>query len=198
MTRKLASGLALAGVLAAVAPANALAHGGNAPDVQKFRVFDDTQDGLVATDDPVIGGVVAIANPRGKSRLLLTIGVHKAARNCPLYVELTRDYAETNGGLDANGHIGSVPRFGFTKVIGQFETNSRGNGAVHLDIDPSKLGGDGDGVADKRTFAHLDLEPAGPSGALGDCTEDDGTKVEQNEYGAAPDPLGHDPFTFFE
>jgi hypothetical protein len=133
--------LAVGGALALLLPASALGASAKQPDVQKFAVYDDTQTGLVAADDPVVGNVIAVANPGGQSRLLLTISLHKAVPNCSMYVELTRDYAETNGGLDANGHVGRIPRLGFTKVIGTLETNARGNGVAHVDIDPSAYGG---------------------------------------------------------
>lgn len=152
------------------------------PNPQQFEVYDNTDNGLQVGVDPDIGNVQAVANPGGKERLIVEIHVQKAAPLCTLTVELVRDTAATNGGLDATGHTGSI------QILGTLTTNLVGNGNAHFDIAPS-----GDGSADTATFGHIDLED--PSGT---CTESDGTTVVFNEYGAAPDPALGTPFTWFE
>lgn len=150
---------------------------------QQFEVYDDTQDGLNPATDPDIGNVQAVANPGGKERLIIQVHVQGAAPDCELEVELVRDDEASNGGLDETGHTGSID------VLGTLTTNAVGNGNAHFDIKPS-----GDGKADTQMFGHIDLEAF----FLGGCEEDDGTQVDVNEYGAAPDPALDTPFTWFE
>lgn len=108
--------------------------------------------------------------------------MQKAAPNCTYRVELVRDSAAVNGGLNAAGHSG------FIQVLGTLTTNGVGNGNAHFDLDPS-----GDGVADTVVYGHLDFED--PSGT---CVEADGTSVAVNEYGAAPDPTLSTPLTWLD
>ena len=152
------------------------------PGAQVFEVYDDTNDGLLVGTDPDTGNVQANANPGGQSRLIIEAHLQKAAPNCTYNVELVRDSAASNGGLNALGHTG------LTFVLGTLTTNGAGNGNAHFDLDPST-----DGVPDTLVYGHLDFED--PSGT---CVEADGTSVAFNEYGAAPDPTLGTPFTWME
>jgi hypothetical protein len=154
---------------------------------QRFEVYDNTQDGLQPKTDPDVGNVVANANPGGKARLIMEVHAQKTAPNCTFLIELVRDFKETNGGLDQNGHIGRLPNLGDTQIIGRLTTNGQGNGNAHLDFDPS-----GDGNPNTLTYAHVDLEP------LGTCTRKNGSPVLTNQLGAAPDPTLKQPFRFYE
>jgi hypothetical protein len=153
-----------------------------AAGAQVFEVYDETQDGLEAATDPDRGNVQAVANPDGQSRLIIETHLQKAAPNCTYTVELVRDSAALNGGLDALGHTG------FVQVLGTLTTNGSGNGNAHFDIDPSF-----DGTPDTAVFGHLDFEEHS-----GTCVERDGTSVAFNEYGGAPDPTLASPFTWLE
>lgn len=116
--------------------------------------------------------------------------MQKGAPNCTYDVQLVRDVAATNGGLDATGH------FGFIDVLGTLTTNKVGNGNAHFDVDPQTLPDSVDatpGVLDSTVYAHIDIED--PSGL---CKEADGTSVANNEYGAAPDPALGTPLHWLE
>lgn len=151
---------------------------------QQFEIYDETQDGLDPAIDPDIGNVQAVANPGGKERLIIQIHLQGAAPSCELEVELVTWTEASNGGLDGSGHFGDIT------VLGTITTNAAGNGNAHFDVAPS-----GDGMADTEMFGHIDLEAVF---LPDDCEEDDGTIVQQNEYGAAPDPALGTPFTWFE
>ncbi|MDP3941273.1 MAG: hypothetical protein Q8Q49_03090 [bacterium] len=152
------------------------------PGAQVFEIYDNTQGGLVVGTNPDTGNVQATANPGGASRLIIEAHLQKAAPNCAYDVQLVRDSAASNGGLNAAGHTGSI------QSLGTLTTNGVGNGNAHFDLDPS-----GDGVADTQTYGHLDFED--PSGT---CVEADGSSVANNEYGAAPDPTLATPFNWME
>src|SRR3989338_4544190 len=151
------------------------------PGAQVFSVYDETYDGLQVGTDSDIGNVEATANPGGQGRLIVNVHVQKAAPNCELSVELVRATGASNGGLDSSGHTGSI------QVLGTLTTNGVGNGNAHFDIPV------GDGVLDTQMWGHIDLEDYGAA-----CTEADGTNVQPNEYGAAPDPSLVTPFTWME
>lgn len=153
-----------------------------------FDVYDHTGDGLQVGTDPVIGAVRVIANPEGKPRLRVAVTVVHAVPRCRLGVELVRDFANRNGGLDQLGHVGRFPRLGYTKVLGSFRTNKRGEGGLIANFRVGR------GRADERVFGHIDLESVAESG----CKRSDGTALELNDYGAAPDPALRRPLTFFE
>lgn len=152
---------------------------------QQFNVYDETQDGLQPAVDPDIGNVRAVANPGGQDRLIIEVHIQHAAPDCVLTVELVRDDEASNGGLSSAGHTGSI------QVLGTLTTNGQGNGNFHFDGDPnpSPLS-----VGTTPAFGHIDLEDY----SFGSCLEDDGTTVQGNEYGAAPDPALATPFTWFE
>ena len=78
------------------------------PGAQVFEVYDNTNDGLQVGTDPDTGNVQANANPGGQSRLIIEAHLQKAAPNCAYQVQLVRDTAALNGGLDASGHTGSI------------------------------------------------------------------------------------------
>lgn len=150
------------------------------PGAQVFDIYDNTDNGLVVGIDPDTGNVRFNANPGGANRIIVEAHLQKAAPNCTYTVELVRDTAASNGGLDAAGHAGLI------QVLGTLTTNGVGNGNAHFDLDPS-----GDGVADTVVFGHLDFEDLS-----GLCVEADGTFVVTNEYGAAPDPTLATPLTW--
>ncbi|KKQ66973.1 MAG: hypothetical protein US86_C0002G0090 [Candidatus Daviesbacteria bacterium GW2011_GWA2_38_24] len=152
------------------------------PGAQVFDIYDNTNDGLVVGTDPDTGNVRFEANPGGANRIIVEAHLQKAAPNCTYDVQLVRDTAASNGGLNAAGHSGSI------QVLGTLATNGVGNGNAHFDLDPS-----GDGVGDTAAFGHLDFED--PSGS---CVEADGTPVVNNEYGAAPDPTLLTPLNWLE
>lgn len=167
---------ACAGVCAAVLAVPGAAMASNP---QQFEVYDNTSDGLQVGTDPDTGNVQAVANPGGQARLIIEAHLQKAAANCVLTVELVRDSAASNGGLDASGHSGTI------QVLGTLSTNGAGNGNAHFDVPFADT--------DTQSFAHLDFEDY-----VGTCVEKDGTGVSFNEYGGAPDPALGTPFTFFE
>ena len=154
----------------------------SASGAQLFEIYDETQNGLVVATDPDRGNVKVNANPGGKARLIIQTHMQKAAPNCTYTVELVRDSAASNGGLNAVGHTGSV------QVLGTLTTNNVGNGNAHFDFDPS-----GVGIAATAAYGHLDFEDY-----AGTCVEADGTTVTGNEYGGAPDPLLATPLTWLE
>ena len=149
---------------------------------QQFDVHDETQDGLQTATDPDIGNVRAVANPGGQDRVIIQVHIQHAAPNCTLSVDLVRDSAATNGGLSAAGHTG------FIQPLGTLTTNGQGNGNFHFDgdLNPASPG-------TTQAYGHIDLENYTSS-----CTEDDATTVQNNEYGAAPDPALQTPFTWYE
>lgn len=151
------------------------------PGSQGFEVYDNTYDGLQAATDPDTGNVQFNANPGGADRIIVEAHLQKAAPNCTYTVQLVRDSAVTNGGLNAAGHTGSI------QDLGTLTTNGAGNGNAHFDLDPAVT----DGTT--QVYGHLDFED--PSGV---CKEADGTTVANNEYGAAPDPTLATPLTWFE
>lgn len=169
---------ALAGLLISAGAGHALAASG----AQVFDIYDNTNDGLIVGTDPDTGNVEFVANPGGQARVIIQTHLQKAAPNCTYSVELVRDSAATNGGLDATGHTGSV------EVLGTLTTNKAGNGNAHFDVEV------GDGTLDTEVYGHLDFEVAAGS----TCTEADGTDVTVNEYGAAPDPVLATPVTWME
>lgn len=177
--KKLVAGTALSVVVFGLAVTPAFA---KPPGAQVFEVYDNTQDGLQVGTDPDTGNVQANANPGGQARMIVEAHLQKAAPNCTYDVQLVRDSAASNGGLDATGHSGSI------QLLGTLTTNGVGNGNAHFDFDPS-----GDGTTDQVAFGHLDFED--PSGT---CTEADGTSVANNEYGAAPAPALLTPLTWLE
>ena len=152
-----------------------------APGAQRFEVYDNTQDGLQVGIDPDTGNVVVNANPGGSDRLIVEVHAQKVAPNCTLSVQLVRDSAASNGGLDASGHTGSI------QTLGTLTTNGVGNGNAHFDVVV------GDGTPDTAVYGHVDLEDLG-----GSCTEKDGSSVANNEYGAATDPSFVTPLTLLE
>lgn len=152
------------------------------PGAQVFDIYDNTQDGLVVGTDPDTGNVRFNANPGGANRIIVEAHLQKAAPNCTYDVQLVRDSVASNGGLDAIGHGG------FIQVLGTLTTNGVGNGNAHFDLNPS-----GDSAADTVVYGHLDFED--PSGL---CVEADGSSVDTNEYGAAPDPTLLTPLTWLD
>jgi hypothetical protein len=176
-TKKILTGILCAMLMAMVAmPASAQPNG-----AQVFDVYDNTDDGLVVATDPDMGNVEVVANPGGSDRLIVNVHVQKAAPNCELQVELVRASEGSNGGLDETGHIG------FIQTLGTLTTNNAGNGNAHFDIQV------GDGTLDTAVFGHVDFEDITAT-----CVEADGTGVDVNEYGAAPDPLADTPLTWME
>ena len=151
------------------------------PGAQVFDAYDNTQDGLVVGEDPDTGNVEVNANPGGSDRLIINVHAQKVAPNCELSVQLIRDSAATNGGLDESGHLGSI------QTLGTLTTNNVGNGNAHFDIQV------GDGTLDTTMYGHIDLEDVN-----GTCTEADGSSVANNEYGAAPDPTLDTPLNWME
>ncbi len=154
----------------------------SAAGAQLFDVYDETQNGLQVATDPDRGNIRANANPGGAARLIIEAHLQKAAPNCTYTVELVRDSAAVNGGLDGSGHTGSI------QVLGTITTNKVGNGNAHFDFDPS-----GAGTASTTAYGHLDFEDYS-----GTCVEADGSAVGGNEYGAAPDPTLASPFSWLE
>lgn len=151
------------------------------PGAQLFNVYDNTDDGLDVAVDPDIGNVEFNANPGGQARLVIQTHLQGAAPNCEYRVELVRDSAVTNGGLDALGHTGSI------QILGTLTTNAAGNGNAHFDVEV------GDGELDTTVYGHLDFEDVS-----GECLEEDETGVSINEYGAAPDPTLSTPANWLE
>lgn len=152
------------------------------PGAQVFDIYDNTENGLVVGTDPDTGNVRFNANPGGAHRIIVETHLQKAAPNCTYSVQLVRDSAALNGGLDAAGHSG------FIQVLGTLTTNGVGNGNAHFDLAPSA-----DGVADTVVYGHLDFEDLS-----GLCVEADGSSVANNEYGAAPDPTLLTPLTWMD
>lgn len=149
------------------------------PGAQTFGVYDNTNDGLVVGTDPDIGNVEVVANPGGEARLVVNTHLQNAAPGCTYSVELVRDSAATNGGLNEFGHVGSI------QVLGELTTNKTGNGNAHFDVELT-----GDGTV--TMYGHLDFE------ATGSCEESAGDLVVFNEYGAAPDPTLSTPLFWLE
>ncbi len=172
------TGLMTGGLLMAIFTMPAMA---KPPGAQVFGLYDNTQDGLQVATDPDTGNVQVNANPGGSNRLVINVHAQKAAPNCELQVQLVRGTEASNGGLDATGHTGGI------QTLGTLTTNGGGNGNAHFDIEV------GDGTPDTAVFGHIDLEDVD-----GSCTEADGTGVENNEYGAAPDPTLVAPLTWME